>query len=220
MADVQTETVAPAERQIVNVPITKGKTTLAVAIDDIPADVWAEVILQGLKVLLNRGTSKVTKETYPKAEELAAKAVEVANEQLELVMTSKIKFTGGKKKSGATGAVMTEARRLAKALVKDELKRAGIKISHVEASEITKAANAYLETAKGAALIEQAKVNLAEREKVHIGDAGLDIASMVAISPDLVAKAEAKKAKSGTLSAKQAGMVKKKAKPGAEATQH
>ena len=218
MSDVN-QAEAPKEAQIVNVPITKGKTTLAVNIDAIPTDVWAEVILQGLKVLLNRGTSKVTKETYPQATELAAKAVEVAQAQLELCMTSKIKFTGGKKKSGATGAVMTEARRLAKALVKDELKRAGIKISHVEASEITKAANAYLETAKGAELVEQAKKNLAEREKVSIGDAGLNIASMVAISPELVAKAEAKKAKSGTISAKQAGMVAKKAKP-VNATAH
>lgn len=218
MAD-EAQVTTPAEKQIVNVPITKGKTTLAVSIDDIPADVWAEVILQGLKVLLNRGTSKVTKETYPKAEELAAKAVEVAQAQLELCMTSKIKFTGGKKKSGTTGAVMTEARRLAKALVKDELKRAGIKISHVEASEITKAANAYLETAKGAEFIEEAKANLAAREKISIGEAGLNIASMVAISPELVAKAEAKKAKGGTLSAKQAGMVKSKAKP-PQATAH
>ena len=221
MSDLQTEpTSTPAkEHQLVNVPITKGKTTIAVAIEEIPADVWAEVILQGLKVLLNRGTSKVTKETYPKANELADKAVEVANEQLTLCMTSKIKFTGGKKKTTATGVVMTEARRLAKALVKDELKRAGIKISHVEASEITKAANTYLETAKGAELIEQAKVNLAAREKVSVGDSGLNIASMVAISPDLVAKAEAKKAKGGTLSAKQAGMVKSKSKP-AQATAH
>jgi hypothetical protein len=220
MAELQTEASADpsAAPQVVNVPITKGKTTLAVSIDDIPADVWAEVILQGLKVLLNRGTSKVTKETYPKADELAAKAVETAQAQLELVMTSKIKFTGGKKKSGATGAVMTEARRLAKALVKDELKRAGIKISHVEASEITKAANAYLETAKGAELIEQAKKNLADREKVSIGDT-INVATLVHISPELVAKAAAKKAKGGTLSAKQAGMVKAKAKP-AQATAH
>lgn len=209
---------APKEAQIVNVPITKGKTTLAVAIDDIPADVWAEVILQGLKVLLNRGTSKVTKETYTKPAELLAKAVEVANTQLEMVMTSKIKFTGGKKKSGATGAVMTEARRLAKALVKDELKRAGIKISHVEASEITKAANLYLESEAGAALVEKAKANLAEREAVSIGDI-INVKSVVAISPELVAKAEAKKAKGGTLSAKQAGMVKHKGKP-QQATAH
>jgi len=218
MAELQTD--AAAAPQIVNVPITKGKTTLAVAIDDIPADVWAEVILQGLKVLLNRGTSKVTKETYPKAEELTAKANEVAATQLEMVMTSKIKFTGGKKKSGATGAVMTEARRLAKALVKDELKRAGIKISHVEASEITKAANAYLETEQGAALVEQAKVNLAEREKISIGGV-IDVAKTVHISQALVDKANARKAKDGTLSAKQAGKVKHKAKgEGASAAVH
>lgn len=219
MLEAQAADAAP-EVKIVNVPITKGKTTLAVNISDIPDDVWQEVILQGLKVLLNRGTSKVTKETYPKAEELAAKAMEVATAQLEMVNTSKIKFTGGKKKSGATGAVMTEARRLAKALVKDELKRAGIKISHVEASEITKAANLYLESENGAALIEKAKANLAEREKVSIGDT-IDVAKIVAISPELVAKAEARKtASKGNLSAKQAGKVAKRSKGEAQATAH
>lgn len=205
--------------KIINVPITKAKTTMAINVDEIPDDVYAEALMQGLKVLLNRGTSKVTKETYPKPAEMLAKALEVAEAQLELVKTSKIKFTGGKKKSGATGAVMTEARRLAKALVKDELKRTGIKISHVEASEITKAANLYLESEAGAALVEKAKANLAEREAVSIGDI-INVKSVVAISPELVAKAEAKKAKGGTLSAKQAGMVKHKAKGQAQATQH
>lgn len=220
MADEPNVTEAVAEvKKTAMVPITKGKTTLEVVLDDIPDDVYSEIVLQGLKVILNRGTSKVTKTTYPKEAELAAKAVEVAQAQLELCKTSKIKFTGGKKKSGTTGAVMTEARRLAKALVKDELKRAKIKIAHVEASEITKAANAYLETAKGAELIAQAEKNLAAREKVSIGDAGLNIASMVVISPELVAKAEARKSKEGTLSAKQAGMVKSKAKP-SQATAH
>src|ERR1017187_5729515 len=158
------EQAAPeATITVVNVPITKGKTTMAVTLADIPDDVYQEALLQGLKVLLNRGASKITKETYPQAEELKAAALAKAQEQLELVQTSKIKFTGGKKKSGATGAVMTEARRLAKALVKDELKRAGIKISHVEASEITKAANLYLESEKGALLVEQAMANLADR---------------------------------------------------------
>ena len=212
MAEVQ-------EAKIVNVPITKGKTTLPIDINLIADDVFAEIVLQGLKVLLNRGMSKVTKETYPVAEEMQAKAVEVAQAQIELVMTGKIKFTGGKKKSGTTGAVMTEARRLAKALVKDELKRAGIKISHVEASEITKAANLYLESEQGATLIEKAKANLAEREKVSIGDA-IDVSKVIAISPELVKKAEARKAASkGNLSAKQAGKVKPRAK-GEQATAH
>lgn len=212
----ETETVK--KNTFVNVPITKGKTTLAVDTDTIPDDVFAEVVLQGLKVLLNRGMSKVTKEAYPNADEMKAKAVEVANAQLELVLTSKIKFTGGKKKSGSTGAVMTEARRLAKALVKDELKRAKIKISHVEASEITKAANLYLESERGAALIEKAKANLAEREKVTLGDV-FDITAIVKEDPKLVAKAEAKR-KGGGLSAKQAGKVAKRAKGEAQATAH
>lgn len=217
MPEAQTE--ATKEAQIVNVPITKGKTTLAVAIDDIPADVWAEVILQGLKVLLNRGTSKVTKELYSKPEEMVAKANEVAAAQLEAVMTSKIKFTGGKKKSGATGAVMTEARRLAKALVKDELKRLGYKISHIEAKEITAYAQAYLDGEQGPAMIEKAKANLAERENVS-GVADAVNLKSIKISDTLVAKANAKKAKDGTLSAKQAGKVAKKAKPEQHATQH
>ena len=196
-------------KQVVNVPITKAKTTLAVTIDDIPADVWAEVILQGLKVLCNRGTSKITKETYPNEEELRAAALEKANEQLEAVMTSKIKFSGGKKKSGVSGKVMTLARQLAKALVKDELKRAGIKLRHVEASEITKAANLYLESEKGTVLIAQAKATLDEREKVSIADT-IDVTKIVHISETLVAKDRAKKT---TLSAKQAGKVAKRAKP-------
>lgn len=212
---------AQTEQKIVNVPITKGKTTIPVDINAIADDVFAEIVLQGLKVLLNRGMSKVTKEVYPKAEEMQAKAVEVAQAQLDLVNTGKIKFTGGKKKSGTTGAVMTEARRLAKALVKDELKRAGIKISHVEASEITKAANLYLESEQGEALIEKAKANLAEREKVSVGDA-IDVTKIVAISPELVAKAEKRKAeaKAGTLSKTQAGRVKVKAKPQSAGAMH
>ena len=143
-----------------------------------------------------------------------------AKEQLEMVMTNKIKFTGGKKKSGTTGAVMTEARRLAKALVKDEIKRKGLKVSHFEASEITKAANLYLESEMGAKLIEKAKANLAEREAIKLGEA-IDITSVISESPKLVAAAEAKKSKSGTLSAKQAGKVKQRSKGGeAQATAH
>lgn len=207
----EAQTEATAVVKIVNVPITKGKTTLAVNLDEIPDDVYTEIVLQGLKVLLNRGTSKVTKETYPKAEELTAKAIEVANAQLEACKTSKIKFTGGKKKSSATGAVMTEARRLAKALVKDELKRLGYKISHIEAKEITAYAQAYLDGEHGPAMIEKAKANLAERESITgIGDE-INLKS-IKISDTLVAKANAKKSKDGTLSRTQAGKVKAKTK--------
>lgn len=193
-----------AELQI---PITKAKGHfVTIDTDTIPADVYAEAMLQGLKVLANRGTSKITKAAYPKAEELLEAAVAKANEQVELIMTSKIKFTGQKKASGVSGAVRTEAMRLARNLVKDEMKRQGIKISHVEASEITKAAKELLDAMPE--LVETAKANIDARNAVPVATA-INVKS-IKTSAKKVAAAEAKKA--GTLSAKQAGKVKTRAK--------
>lgn len=198
-----------------NISITKAKTTIAVDVDKLPDEVLREVYIQGLKVLLNRGASKITAAAIPDAEELKAKALEVANEQLELVMSGKIKFTGGKAKK-ASGKVMTEARRIAKALVKDELKRQGHKISHFEASDITKAANALLETDQGKDILAQAEANLAEQDKTPVG---IDLGSLIKASPKLVEKAEkAAAAKKTQLSAKQAGKPKARAKGQAQAS--
>ena len=55
-------------------------------------------------------------------------------------------------------SVKTEARRLARAFVKAELKRQGVKVSHVEASEITKAAYYLLHCEPS--IIADAKRNL------------------------------------------------------------
>ncbi len=56
--------------------------------------------------------------------------------------------------------VMTEARRLVKEVVMNELHRAKVKISHVPASKITAAANVLIDG--DPSFIEQAKANLAE----------------------------------------------------------
>lgn len=206
---------------ILQIPITKAKGQFIQLNTDSPeeggdlsAEVFTEMLLQGAKVILNRGTSKITKAAYPKAEELIAAAVAKANEQLELVKTGKIKFTGQKKASGISGAVRTEAMRLARNLVKDEMKRQGIKISHVEASEITKAAKELLEAMPD--LIETAKANIEARNAVPVSTA-INLKGLIKESPALVAKAEARKSKAGTLSAKQAGKVKTRAK-GQQAT--
>jgi hypothetical protein len=198
-----------------NVPITKAKgATLEVDLDKLSDEVLREVYLQGLKVLLNRGASKVTKAAIPDAEELKAEALVIANKQLEAVYEGAIRFTGGKAKR-ASGAVMTEARRLAKALVKDELKRQGHKISHFEPSDITKAANALLETDQGKEIIAQAEVNLAERSKTPVG---IDIGSLIKASPRMVDKAEkAKAAKASQASKTQAGRPKARARGQAQA---
>ena len=66
---------------VLNIPITKAKTTMAINTDspeeggDLPADVYAEALALGLKVLLNRGTSKVTSSTYSNPEELKVRKV-------------------------------------------------------------------------------------------------------------------------------------------------
>lgn len=196
---------------VLNVPVTKGKGTVEIDTDKIPEDVFAEAMLQGLKVLVNRGTSKITKESYPQEDELKTAAMAKAAEQVELIMTSKIKFTGQKKAAGVSGAVKTEAMRLARNLVKDEMKRAGIKVSHVKSAEITAAAKELLDAEIGKTLIETAKANLEARSQVDLSSV-IKIKDLVHEDAGLVAKAAERKAKSGTLSAKQAGKVKTRAK--------
>lgn len=197
---------------IMQIAVTKAKGTIEVDTDTIPEDVYAEALMQGLKVLLNRGASKVTKAAIPDAEALKAKAMEIAQEQLALVMSGDIKFTGVAKKAKVSGAVMTEARRLARNVVKDVLKKAGEKISHYDAKEITKAANELL--AQDDSLIAQAEANLAERAKVPVK---IDVKALIRVNPTKVAAAEAKAKKAkDQLSAKQAGMVKTQAKPKGE----
>lgn len=219
-----TEGTAPTPSTIISVPVIKGKGTIDIDTSMLPDDVYREALLQGLKVLANRGTSKVTKTTYPKEDELKAKAMEVAEAQRQAMYDGKIKLTGGSSKASGkvTGAVKTEAMRLARNLVKDELKRQKIKISHVAASDITAAAKALLE--QDDSLIEQAKANLAEREKVPVSEK-INVAALVKVDPKKVAASEAKAAKAKAekgegLSAKQAGMVAKRAKGEARATTH
>jgi len=202
---------------ILQVPITKGKSFLEVDTStDLSDEVYAEALLQGLKVLLNRGASKITKETYPVETDLRTAAMEKATEQLEMVKAGTIKFTGSKAKSKESGAVMTEARRLAKNIIKDEMKRNGIKISHVEPKEITAAANELL--AADPEIIETAKANLEARQATPVK---IDIKSLIKESPKLIKAAEEKKAKAKAerpLSKTQAGKAKLRTKAGTGAS--
>lgn len=202
------------------IPVTKGKASIEINIDDVPNDVYKEALLLGLKELVNRGMSKVTVAKLEGAEldKAKAAAMAIATKNVEAIKTSKIKFAGKKAKSGESAAVMTEALRLAKNLVKDEIKRAGGKISHYKASEITLAAKELL--AQDESLVTQAKANLEEREKAVI-PAKVKIMDLIKVDPELVKKADAKKAekKVAGLSAKQAGMTKPRAKP-TSATAH
>lgn len=190
------------------VPITKAKGGFIVIedLDTVDERVFAEAVFLGFKVLLNRGASKVTAANIPDEEARKAEAMEIAQKQLELVMSGKIKFSGGKAKK-ASGAVMVEARRQAKLLIKQAIKDAGLKISHYAAKDITATANDLLASDQGKEIIAEATRVVAERAKTPVA---IDIKSVLKESPELVAKAEAKKK---PLSAKQAGMVQHRARP-------
>lgn len=199
--------------------VIKAKAEIEIDSDILPEDVYREALKLGLEVLANRKMSKITKAAYPVEAELKAAVMKAAEANIEDMKKGDIKFSTKAASKKASGAVMTEARRLAKNLVKDELKRAKIKISTVDAKEITKAANEILASEHGEAIIAQAEQNLKERDEVKI--TGVNIAEIVKINPEKAAKvaAKAKPKAEGQLSAKQAGMAATRQKPGKGAPQ-
>lgn len=202
---------------VMKIPVVKAKgQVVEVDTDSLPVEVYAEALTLGLKVLVNRGTSKLTKASCNGDEAvLATEAMKAAEKQMELIRTNAIKFSGGKTKAKGQGALHTEAMRLAKNLVKDAMKAQKIKISTVKASDITAAAKVILEGEQGPAILDMAKQNLAEREATKLT---VDITTLVKADPKLVAKAEAEK-KAKPLSKTQAGKPAPRAKKGKAAAQ-
>jgi hypothetical protein len=205
--DVEVATVEEEVSTPFYVPVTKAKTTLEVHTGKLPEHVYRAALDLGLKALLNRGNTKFTKEAYPDPEELKAAALAKAEETLEAMYQGRIRVPGGKGSSDKVpGVVMTEARRIARALVKEEMKRTGIKVSHVEAKEITKLANALI--ASEPSIVEQATEEVEKRGAKRIK---IDV-SAIPISQKKVQALEAKKAEKA-ISAKQAGLVATRGRP-------
>lgn len=226
----QPEATAPAPTTIMSIPLKNGAGSVEVDTAQLPDEVYREVLLQGLKVIAERAMSKITKEAYPDEAErkaaIKAKAEANVKDMYEDnrpvgadgrrigTYAGPVKLTGVAKVKKASGAVMTEAMRLARNLVKDAMKAAKIKISHVKASEITAAAKALIE--QDQSIIATAEANLAAREATPVK---INIAGLIKTDPELVKKDEAKKAKAKAekgeqLSAKQAGKVAPRAKGG------
>lgn len=192
-----------------NIPITKAGSALSVDTDALPEEAFRAVVEAGLKALLNLGMSKILTKGLEgdKLSEAQAAALAKATENLDNLKAGKVKKGRATAKDAngnkVSGPVMTEARRLAKEVVKNEIRAAGMKISHIEASVITKAANELI--AADPSFITKATENLEARSNVK---SSVDIKSLVHESPKLVAKAEKAKAeKKEQLSAKQAGKV-------------
>lgn len=184
----------------VQIAITKAKGKFVeFDTDDIPEDVYAYALKLGLKQLVNRGTSKLVKGDE-------AGAVELAKRQVEAIKTGKVRMVGGER-SKVAGVVKTEAMRLARNAIKDEIKRQGYKISSYEAKEITEAAKTLLE--QDPSLYETAEANLKARQEAK---PKIELGKMIDLSKAETSRAP-KKGEKPALSAKQAGMVAARAKP-------
>jgi hypothetical protein len=218
MTDVEQATAdavadAPAALKLMDIPVVKAKKTISVDVNSIPDQTFDYVIFLGLKTLINRGSTAKANEGLD--------AIAIAQKNLDAIMTNKVRVVGMKVSEKASGKEMSEARRIAKALVKDTIKAAGEKVSHYEPSEITRAANAYIEGHPE--ILEQAKANIAAATK-KVGEAAKAKEQMAALriatsakaiakanEKSAKAKAEAKPAAAGQLSAKQAELPRKPA---------
>lgn len=212
MTNLDTDTASGAEvpSTLIKFALKNGAGEVEVDTARIPEDVYREALMLGLKSIGERGMSKLTKEAYPDEAERKGAIHAKALANIEDAYAGKTKITGQKAVKKASGAVMTEAMRLARNLIKDAMKANKIKISTVKASEITNAAKQYLNDNPD--LLATAEANLKQREETPIK---IDIKSLIKVDPELVAKDEAKKAKAKAdkpLSKTQAGKVAPRAK--------
>ena len=216
---------------IMHIPITKTKPWAAKSVPEtveidtdsntLPDNVYQEALFQGLKVLLNRGTSKITKEGFASEAEMISAAKSKAQEQLALLMAGKVRASRAAK-PGTSREVTIEATRLAVAEIKAAMREAGLKISHYKSKDITACAKDYLKDHPE--LIQKAEAAIAARdEKVKTG-LGVDLKTVLhedATQIEKVAKAAAKskaakaaaKADKPPLSAAVAGKVLHRPKP-------
>ena len=163
----EVEEVVEAEQKSepLRIPIVKAKGEfLELDPDVLNLVCYRELLVQGGKTVLNRGMTKITKAAYPDPAKLKEAAIAKAKENLEALYAGKIRIAGGAKGDKVPREVMTEARRMAKAIVKQQIKDAGYKISSFEAKDITAAANSMLQETP--ALIERARKEVDERSAV------------------------------------------------------
>lgn len=202
---------------ILSIPVTKAGSALSIETDDIPASMYELALKEGLKVLLNKGMSKIVFKGLDENETAKAKAdaLEIGEKNLANLMAGKIKAGRAASTSKVPAAVMVEARRLAKDVVKAEIRKAGMKISLIPAKDITAAANQLIE--RDASFIATAKANIEARANTVV--TAIDIGSLVHEDSKLKAKADAEKAeRKSQLSAKQAGKPKAAPRKGSSPT--
>lgn len=140
------------------IKISKAKADLVVDFQSLPVEVQLYIVEQGLSKVLNSATAKETAATTPDETQRGLNAMGLAEKKLDSLKAGKLVARKSSGDGKTPAVVMTEARRLAKNIVKAGLKAKGKKISDFTAKAITEAANLYLADHKE--LVDQAKASI------------------------------------------------------------
>lgn len=222
---------APAPKGDIIVKVTlPGDITIELNCSNLEDEPYVALLAAGAEAIFRKANGMpkliagITKAEGKDLEDRKAKIAEAAGKTLQQLQDGQVP---GKRAVKASGAVNTEAMRLAKAMVKDLIRNSGQKIGAYSAKEITAAAKLVLERTPH--LLKLAEQNLAKRADEAKGTKGLDLKGLfgakaesdeVKAKPKVPPKGKAKKGEDKPpLSAKQAGMVAPKAKP-AHTTAH
>ncbi len=199
-----------AEATIIDVNVPKAKTKLKLNWDALDLDTKLAIIQAGVEKIVQASTTKATKADYPDEKQLAEVALSMATKKLEEIQEGKWKPGRRASTSGKVpGVVMTEARRLAKNIIKAQIKAANQRISDYEPKVITEYANLYLQDHEE--LIAQAQKSIEDSKKLA-EKAAVDV-SAIPVSAVKRAKNEARKAE-----ARAATEAKNAGKPGPQAS--
>jgi hypothetical protein len=226
MTDV---TVEPTEAPpfIPTITLKGDAGSMVVDFRDFPDATYQAILVKGLEAFLNQanGAAKslagITKLEGKELEDRKAEVLKAAEATLEQLRSGTVP---GAKKAKASGAVQTEAMRLAKNMVKDLIRNSGQKIGAYSAKELTAAAKVVLE--RNPHLVELARKNLDERVVEAKGSKALNLEGLFgakASSEEVKAKPKVppkKKGDKAPLSAKQAGLAAPRQKPAAGHTAH
>lgn len=201
-----------------------GEIEVEVNFSKLADDPAKALIIAGAEAILRKAngmTKLIAGITKATGEDLAtrkAKIAEAAKKTLDQLNAGVV--PGRAKAVKVSGAEQTEAMRLAKTIVKDLIREKGQKIGAYTAKEITEGAKKVL--AANPRLLELARENIAKRAEDAKGNTAIDLKGLfgakaesdeVKVKPKVAPK-KGKKGEGEPLSAKQAGMVAPRAKPG------
>jgi hypothetical protein len=218
LAQGDATTIVPTDTPpstIIKFALKNGAGEVEVDTGKLPDEVYKEAVLQGLKVIAERNMSKITKAAYPVEAERKAAIAAKAQANIQDMYDGKTKLTGAGPKTKVAGKVMTEAMRLARALIKDALRQAKIKQSSVGAKELTAAAKQYI--SEHPDLLATAETNLKAREETPKIDLSALIKNVSALPKVTPPKPPLSKAQAGKVQGRVAGIKGKPTSPQATA---